>query len=105
MIACEMLFDEFERGLLSSYFRDRVLPEERSMLMDLLRGVARMADDPKNPPRIIRDPADDYLVALARATDADAIVTGDRDLLDHEGLEPPALSAAQACDALRLRAR
>lgn len=36
----------------------------------------------------VRDPGDDYLVALARAAGAEAIVTGDRDLLDHEGLVP-----------------
>jgi predicted nucleic acid-binding protein len=30
----------------------------------------------------VRDPEDDYLVALARATGADALVSVDRDLLD-----------------------
>jgi uncharacterized protein len=34
---------------------------------------------------VLRDPKDDYLVALARASDAEAIVTGDRDLLEHPG--------------------
>jgi len=36
---------------------------------------------------VCRDPRDDYLVALAVATHAGAIVTGDRDLLDI--VEPP----------------
>lgn len=44
----------------------------------------------------------DYLVALARAAGADAIITGDRDLLDHEGLDPPALTPRQACELLGL---
>jgi predicted nucleic acid-binding protein len=38
-------------------------------------------------PAVCRDPRDDYLVALAVATHADAIVTGDHDLL--ELVEPP----------------
>jgi predicted nucleic acid-binding protein len=51
--------------------------------------------------RILR-PRDDYLVALARATRVDAIITGDRDLLDHEGLEPPALTPRAACERFGL---
>jgi predicted nucleic acid-binding protein len=33
-------------------------------------------------PSSVRDPDDDYLVALARTTSADALVSIDRDLLD-----------------------
>lgn len=51
---------------------------------------------------MVRDPADDYLVALARVAEADAIVTGDRDLLDHAGLQPPAVTAREACARLDL---
>ena len=46
----------------------------------MVRGIATVLGDPESPPRVVRDLADDYLVALARAADADAIVTGDRDL-------------------------
>ena len=58
--------------------------------------------DPGDPPSILRDPDDDYLVALALTAGARAIVTGDRDLLDHPGLNPPALTARAACDLLGL---
>lgn len=43
-----------------------------------------MVDDPIEPPAMTRDPKDDYLVALARAQTVDAIVSGDRDLLEAE---------------------
>jgi hypothetical protein len=43
-----------------------------------------------------------YLVALAREAGADTIVSGDKDLLDHAGLEPPALSAREACELVGL---
>jgi len=39
--------------------------------------------DPSQPPTpAVRDPDDDYLVALMRATQADVLVSLDRDLLD-----------------------
>lgn len=102
MVACEMLFVEFERGLTSSYFGDRVSDEERALLVAMVRGIATVLPDPLDPPRVLRDPADDYLVALAAAARADAIVTADRDLLDHAGLVPPAISAKDACEQLGL---
>jgi predicted nucleic acid-binding protein len=38
--------------------------------------------DPQGPyPAVCRDPHDDYIVALARASSAEVIVTGDLDLL------------------------
>jgi len=102
MIACEKLLGEFERGLEGRYFRDRVSAEERTLITAMVRGIATVLPDPVDPPAILRDPADDYLVALARAAQADAIVSGDRDLLDHEGLTPPAITTQAACHNLGL---
>lgn len=102
MIACEALFAEFDRGLQGRYFRDRVSDDERVLIGAMVRGIATVFPDPVAPPRVVRDSADDYLVALARGTRADAIVTGDRDLLDHEGLEPPAITTKDACRELGL---
>ncbi len=48
----------------------------------------------------LRDSTDDYLLALARSGEAEAIITGDKDLLDHAGLQPPATSAREAVDRL-----
>jgi uncharacterized protein len=57
------------------------------------RGIAYIQDfaingdhhpDPSEPARVVRDPSDDYLVALARAANADALVSVDKDLLDLE---------------------
>jgi predicted nucleic acid-binding protein len=46
-----------------------------------------LAEDPPLPrPAVCRDPDDGYLVALARATLVDALVTGDRDLLELEDI-------------------
>ena len=40
----------------------------------------RLAQRSADPPKICRDPEDDYLLALAIASKADALVTGDDDL-------------------------
>jgi putative PIN family toxin of toxin-antitoxin system len=42
----------------------------------------RQLDPSQVPPKEVRDPKDDYLVALVRATQADVLVSLDRDLLD-----------------------
>lgn len=46
-----------------------------------------LVEDPRDPGRWSRDPDDDYLVALALAAQAAALVTGDRDLLHM--IDPP----------------
>jgi predicted nucleic acid-binding protein len=71
----------------------------------MIERVAIVVADPPAPARVVRDPEDDYIVALARSANADRIVTGDRDLLDHPGLEPTAINAREACVILGLTSR
>jgi predicted nucleic acid-binding protein len=71
--------------------RDRIrrylsVNEARRFATDLA-GVMTLAADPPTPyPAVCRDSGDDYLVALARAALVDALVTGDRDLLELEDI-------------------
>jgi len=102
MVACDQLFVEVEKGLRGTYFRDRLTEEQRVGIPSALRRIAAVLPDPELPTPVLRDPSDDYLLALARAAKATAIVTGDRDLLDHIGLDPPALSPRAACVRLGL---
>ncbi len=97
MVACGHLLDEVQRGLDGRYFRERISENERLAIPAMLRALALMVPDPEPVPAVLRDPGDDYLVELARANGAEAIITGDRDLLEHVGLVPPALSAREAC--------
>lgn len=97
MVACEQLLEEVQAGLGGRYFADRVDDAEGMLILAAMRALAVVVPDPVGPAPVLRDPSDDYLVAMARSDGAVAIVTGDRDLLDHEGLEPPALSAREAC--------
>jgi len=102
MVASEHLLDEVERGLESPYFRERLSETDREAILTGLQRIALMHDDPDSPPPVLRDPNDDYLLALALDASAEAIVTGDRDLLDHAGLEPEAITPREACRRLGL---
>ena len=51
-------------------------------MADVAGVMTFVADPPLPHPAVCRDPDDDYLVALARATLVDALVTGDGDLLE-----------------------
>ena len=104
-IACPTLVDELRAGLAKPFFRARVAADEAQQAIDAIERAALSFPDPISPPRVLRDPRDDYLVELAKGSSAEAIVTGDRDLLDHDRLEPPVLTAREACIRLGLLAR
>lgn len=63
------------------------LDDAERFVADLAAVTALTADAPLPHATLCRDPRDDYLVALAAHVGADAIVSGDRDLL--ELAEPP----------------
>jgi putative PIN family toxin of toxin-antitoxin system len=46
-----------------------------------LRRLAEIIDPPPQPAAVNRDPSDDEVLALAAASQADLIITGDADLL------------------------
>ena len=66
------------------------------MLSELWR-LAEIIDPPTLPAPVSRDPADDAVLALAAASQADLIISGDADLLtlgSHAGI--PIIDAAEA---------
>lgn len=102
-IVCPGLLEELAGTLRKPYFLERVGGDRG--VQDIVAAITQAAilvADPVDPEPFLRDPDDDYLVALARETNAAAIVTGDKDLLDHPGLQPPAIDARTACEQLGL---
>jgi putative PIN family toxin of toxin-antitoxin system len=102
VIVCPELLAEVAGTLQKPYFLRRI--GQRSV-NDIVTGIANagtMFADPMSPEPIISDPKDDYLVALARIAKAEFIITGDKHLLGHIGLEPPAINARNACELLGL---
>jgi uncharacterized protein len=101
-VVCPRLIEEFRDALTSDYFQERFDSSDLAEVVAAVEEAALKCDDPNEIEALLRDPDDDYLVALARESGADAIVTGDRDLLDHPGLMPQSLDARTACKLLGL---
>jgi putative PIN family toxin of toxin-antitoxin system len=101
-VACPALIAEVRKNLSKPYFRARLPEPDAGEAIEAYVNLAVMLTDPKQTTAVLRDPKDDYLVALARSAKADFIVTGDKDLLEHIGLEPPAINARNACELLGL---
>jgi predicted nucleic acid-binding protein len=57
-------------------------------------------DDPPPLPGVSPDPDDDYLIALARAADADCIVSGDVHLLGLPDPSPPVFTPREFLERL-----
>ena len=102
-IVCPRLLGELRKALRKPYFREKLSAEEARKAVKRIEVVAVALDDPVKVESTLRDPKDDYLLALARKAGAEAIVTGDKDLLDHtEQLDPRAISLREACELLEL---
>jgi putative PIN family toxin of toxin-antitoxin system len=101
-ILCPELLGEVTDTLHKPYFLERI---DEDGVEDIVAGIAEagtVRDDPVEVEAILPDSEDDYLVALAREAGAEAIVSGDKHLLSHAGLEPPAISPREACELLGL---
>jgi uncharacterized protein len=101
-VVCPKLIDEFRDALGSKYFQERFNPDDLTEIVASVEEAAIKYQNPTQIGAVLRDPDDDYLVALAREAEVEAIVTGDRDLLDHTGLQPRTINAREACELLRL---
>ncbi len=82
LIVSEQVLDEFSRVLARPKFSSAVTVEEVRAMVTRLRSRAFLVEDPPGPERVSRDPHDDYRIALARAAEADVLVSGDRDLTE-----------------------
>jgi uncharacterized protein len=77
-----------------------VAPAEADALIATLRSRARTEPDPVDRPTTVRDPKDDYLIALALQAEATAIVSGDHDLVELEDPPIPIWTVTEALDQL-----
>jgi putative PIN family toxin of toxin-antitoxin system len=88
VVASPLLLAELEHVLRRPKFSRYADARTRREFVDRVRRHATIVADPGDPPVVTRDRKDDYLVALGWHQRVDAIVSGDRDLLD-AGLEAP----------------
>lgn len=92
LIVSPRLLAELANVLGREKLRAYVTLDEASEYVEGLAVLAETVTDPEPAPSVSRDPGDDYLFALAAATGASVIVSGDRDLLALE--EPPVRTLA-----------
>jgi len=101
VVASPRLLAELElvlrRPKFVAYVDERTVRE----FVERIRRHAMIVDDPIEQPAVTRDRKDDYLVALARSEHVDAIVSGDRDLIDVGLADPAVWTPRQLADRLR----
>ncbi len=95
MVMCPLLVDETRRVLLSPKLSGRVSPRQVERYVRLLETYGLILPNPTTRRRFSPDPDDDYLVALVHESGADALVTGDRSLLEAASSVITALSPAE----------
>jgi putative PIN family toxin of toxin-antitoxin system len=81
LVVSPALLAELAEVLARPRIRRYVTADEAEEFVSYLSAHALFVADALDPPQVCRDPDDDYLVALARVTNADSLVTGDDDLL------------------------
>lgn len=100
LVVSPNLLDELEDVLLRPKFRALASDDEVRSYVEALAAGGVGFDDPAEPPAVTSDPGDDYLVALAVAAGADAIVSGDRHLTELADPPVPVLTPRGLLDLL-----
>ena len=96
LVMCPELLAEVREVLTARpRLRKWITVEDATEFVDAIATLVDLVDDPDQVRAEIRDQDDDYLVALARGHNVDVIVSGDNDLLEWEGQDPPVLTPAQ----------
>jgi uncharacterized protein len=93
------VIDELRRVLTKPGLRRLAIRSERDIdgIVTAYRNACEWVPSPEFVPRVVRDPDDDHVVALALAGRADLLVSGDSDLLalrQHRGV--PIVNPTQA---------
>lgn len=74
-------------------------PVDASELREAILRQAVVIADPPGERGLTRDPGDDYLVSLARASNSSCLVSGDRHLVEIVDADPPVLTPRAFIDA------
>jgi putative PIN family toxin of toxin-antitoxin system len=100
LVTCPALLQELADVLQRPRFRRYLSEEEVSVYLTLVGLVGTTQPDPPGAAGLTPDPKDDYLVALARSSGADYLVSGDPHLADLPTPQPPVLRPRAFLDLL-----
>jgi putative PIN family toxin of toxin-antitoxin system len=96
LVVSPALLAELERVLLRRKFRPCVSEGDvRQYVAALAQEGVVISDPPPSSEPLTEDPKDDYVLSLARAAVAEAIVSGDAHLTGLRAAEPPVLTPRQ----------
>lgn len=101
LVASPLLLRELSNTLVRQKFRRYLSEGDVELFVEHLRRNAVVMEDPEIPRGATADPDDDYLVGLARAARADALVSGDHHLTDLTDPHPPVLNPRAFLEQLR----
>lgn len=97
-----MLLAELRRVLAYPKVERYLTEDQAGRLLLAIENAALTLPDPDRIPEVCRDPADDYLFALARSF-ADVLVSGDKDILEAADPGVRVLTPAGFAEILRNR--
>jgi putative PIN family toxin of toxin-antitoxin system len=100
LVVSPKLLDELEGVLLRPKFSGIVAESDARAHVDALAGEGVLVLDAEHVQPLTRDPEDDDIVALAVSAEADAIVSGDADLVELEDPPVPVLTPRQFVERL-----
>ena len=100
LIVSPLWVEEFDRVVARPKIARYIGARDATELREAILRQAIIVDDPPAQPGLTPDPGDDYLVALARASRADVLVSGDRHLLELSDPVPPVLTPRAFVDDL-----
>ena len=92
LIVSPLWLAELERVLERPKIARYLEPGDAGHLLAAIRLQAELVVDPPEESGLTPDPGDDYLVSLARAADADFLISGDAHLTGLLDAEPPVLT-------------
>jgi putative PIN family toxin of toxin-antitoxin system len=102
VLVCPALIDELTDVLGREKFAKHSAEGRAAAFIEAFRDRAMMTEDPPEGAVKTADADDDYLLALAQAHDADAVVSGDPHLLDAASSEMQVLTPREQADRLGL---
>lgn len=97
---CPRLLSELATVLQRPKFRRYATTEEAETFVAEVARRSHRVPDPSEVPPVSRDPNDDYLFALALATESRTVVSGDLDLTEIDDPPVPVMTPAEAVEDL-----
>jgi putative PIN family toxin of toxin-antitoxin system len=100
LITCPTLWAELTAVLARPKISSRLAPGGGERFVHALRLLATEVDDPTPISRVVSDPRDDYLIALARQERAHRLISGDQAVLAASVAELRILTPREFADEL-----